>query len=108
LSKNVDSNNVFEFLRLAANDSSNKDTQYEAYWMIVYIFLKRTCGIDISASFISEKCKKMLNNINLLEYSFCDQYLVYKNIMSKDKDKEKQIDLTLLLRASQEISADKL
>jgi hypothetical protein len=25
LSKNVDSSNVFEFLRLAANDSSNKE-----------------------------------------------------------------------------------
>lgn len=53
LSKNVDSSNVFEFLRLAANDSSNKETQHEAYWMIVYIFLKRTCGMDIVKSFSS-------------------------------------------------------
>ena len=70
LSKNVDSSNVFEFLRLAANDSSNKETQHEAYWIVVYIFLKRTCGIDISASFQRKKSKEMLKGINLLEYTF--------------------------------------
>jgi hypothetical protein len=81
LSKNVDSSNVFEFLRLAANDSSNKETEYEAYWMIVYIFLKRVCGIDISSSFNSHKSKKMLQEINLLEYNFHEGNLVYKQLM---------------------------
>ena len=87
LSKNVDSANVFEFLRLAANDSSDKETQHEAYWMIVYIFLKRTCGIDIVSSFSSKKCKDMLKGINMLEYTFQDEFLVYKNMMSKQEEK---------------------
>ena len=84
MSQNVDSSNVFEFLRLAANDSSNKDTQHEAYWMVVYIFLKRNVGIDIAPSFSNVKCKKMLKGINLLEYNFQDGKLIYKNIISKE------------------------
>lgn len=102
----MDSSNVFEFLRLAANDSSNTETQHEAYWMIVYIFLKRHCGMDIVGSFSSQKCKKMLRGINLLEYSFQDGHLVYQKIFSKEEPKK--IDLQLLIRASMEISADKL
>ena len=47
----------------------------------------------------------MLKGINLLEYSFSDGHLVYKNILSNEV---KKIDLTLLIRASKEISADKL
>jgi len=73
--------------------------------MVVYIFLKRVCGIDIAGSFSSVKCKKMLQSINLLEYSFVDAHLIYKQLMSKEEEK---FNLTLLLRASQEISADKL
>ena len=83
----MDSSNVFEFLRLAANDAENKETQHEAYWMIVYIFLKRTCGQDIVSSFSSQKCKKMLKGINLLEYSFQDGHLVYKNMVTKEEKK---------------------
>lgn len=105
LSKNVDSSNVFEFLRLAANDSATNKTQYDAYWMIVYIFLKRTCGIDIIGSFTDPKIKKMLRSINLLEYTFVEGCLIYKPVMRKEEEK---IDLTLLIRASMEISADKL
>lgn len=101
----MDSSNVFEFLRLAANDSSNKQTQYDAYWIIVYIFLKRTCGIDIIGSFKDSKIKQMLKGINLLEYSFADGKLIFKQIMSKEPQ---DIDLNLLIRASREISADKL
>lgn len=47
----------------------------------------------------------MLSGINLLEYSFADGHLVYKNMSSKET---KKIDLKLLIKASQEISADKL
>ena len=47
----------------------------------------------------------MLNGINLLEYSFADGHLVYKNMAIKET---KKIDLKLLIKASQEISADKL
>ena len=85
LSKNVDSENVFEFLRLAANDSSNKETQHEAYWIIVYIFLRRTCNIDIAKSFSSKKSMDMLKGINLLEYTFKDGCLIYKALQSKEE-----------------------
>jgi hypothetical protein len=95
LSKNVDSENVFEFLELATNDSSDRDTQIEAYWMIVYIFLKRTCNIDIVDSFSSQKIKKMLKGINLLEYTFSNGYLVYSSILTKSEPKK--IDLTKLI-----------
>lgn len=64
----MDSCNVFEFLELATNNSADRDTQVEAYWMIIYIFLKRTVGIDISESFASQTTKKMLKGINLIEY----------------------------------------
>ena len=47
----------------------------------------------------------MLKGINIGEYTFQDEHLVYQNYMSKEV---KKIDLKLLLRASQEISADKL
>lgn len=73
--------------------------------MIVYIFLKRNVGIDIAASFSSSKCKKMLKGINLLEYNFVDGKLIYKNMISKET---KDIELKLLVQASQEIQADKL
>lgn len=52
--------------------------------MIVYIFLRRHCGMDIVKSFSSQKCMKMLKGINLLEYGFVDGNLVYKNIISKE------------------------
>ena len=42
----------------------------------------------------------MLNGINLLEYSFADGHLVYKNMASKE---QKKIDLKLLIKASLEI-----
>lgn len=47
----------------------------------------------------------MLNGLNLLEYTFQEGHLVYENLVTKD---EQKIDLQLLIRASQEISADKL
>lgn len=78
---------MFEFLNLAANDSSNKQTQHEAYWIIVYIFLKRTCNMDISPSFSSKKSIDMLKGINLLEYTFNDGCLVYRGIRSKQEQK---------------------
>lgn len=70
LSKNVDSENIFEFLDLAASNSSTREAQIDAYWMVVYIFLKKVVNIDISNSFSSPKVIKMLKKINLLEYSF--------------------------------------
>ena len=73
--------------------------------MIVYIFLKRTCGMDIVNSFSRESSKKMLKGINLVEYSLEDGHLVYTSLSSKEK---KKIELKKLIKVSLEISADKL
>mmetsp|Transcript_13210 Transcript_13210/g.20599 ORF Transcript_13210/g.20599 Transcript_13210/m.20599 type:complete len:82 (+) Transcript_13210:943-1188(+) len=73
--------------------------------MIVYIFLKRNCGMDIVNSFSSESSKKMLKGINLLEYTFEEGCLVYTNLVSKQA---KKIELSKLTKVSLEISADKL
>ena len=51
ISQNVDKNQVFEFLRVASLDQNNLVARREAYWMIVFIFLKKHLGIDISESF---------------------------------------------------------
>jgi hypothetical protein len=55
--------------------------------MIVYIFLKRTCGQDIVSSFSNKKIKQMLKGINLLEYTFQDGHLVFKSMMTKEVKK---------------------
>ena len=51
MSKNVDKNQVFEFLRVASLDNNNLEARRDAYWIIVYIFLKKTLGVDIAESF---------------------------------------------------------
>lgn len=51
MSTNVDKDQVFEFLRVASLNPTNQEALREAYWMIVYIFLMKTQGIDISESF---------------------------------------------------------
>ena len=50
LSQNFDLNNVFEFLRLAAQEPDNTDSMLESYWIITYIYLKKL-GFDIADSF---------------------------------------------------------
>lgn len=54
MSKNVDKDQVFEFLRLASLDPTNLTALKEAYWVIWYIFLQRTLQIDISESFLQD------------------------------------------------------
>ena len=50
IKKTVDKSQVFEFLRVASLDSDPlSDSKKEAYWMIVYIFLRKQ-GTDISDS----------------------------------------------------------
>ena len=67
MSQNVDKNQVFEFLRVASLDQNNLEARREAYWMVVFIFLKKTLGIDISESFTdsNNKAKHMLKDVNI-------------------------------------------
>jgi hypothetical protein len=101
----VDSETIFEFLDLAANNCSTREAQVDAYWMVVYIFLKKVCNIDIANSFSSPKVIKMLKKINLLEYHFRDGALVFKPLMASEG---KQIDLAKFSVAQQIVSADKM
>jgi len=66
----VDKNHVFEFLRIASLDPSNKDSLREAYWIIIYIYLKKFMGEDTIESFKSGKTKEMLKSINLYDFNF--------------------------------------
>jgi hypothetical protein len=66
MSKNVDKDQVFEFLRVASLDPTNEDALREAYWMIIYIFLQKYLAIDISESFIKDsKTMHMLRDIDI-------------------------------------------
>lgn len=67
MSQNVDKNQVFEFLRVASLDQNNLVARREAYWMIVFIFLKKQMGVDISESFSlsNKKVENMLQDVNL-------------------------------------------
>ena len=58
MSQNVDKNHVFEFIRVSSLDPSNIEASREAYWMVVYIYLQKQLGIDISESF-SGKTQKV-------------------------------------------------
>ena len=57
MSQNVDKNHVFEFIRVASLDPSNVEASREAYWMVVYIYLQKQLGIDISESFVGKTQK---------------------------------------------------
>jgi len=75
LSKNVDKNHVFEFLKLASQDPSNKESLREAYWIIVYIYLKKFMGEDTLESFTSLKTKDLLRSINIWDFNFSQGFL---------------------------------
>lgn len=75
LSKNVDKNHVFEFLRLASLDPSNRESLREAYWIIVYIYLKKFMGEDTLDSFTSLKTRDLLKSINIWDFNFCLGFL---------------------------------
>ena len=68
----MDKNQVFEFLRVASLDQNNLQARREAYWMIVYIYLQKTLGIDISESFSqsNNKVQHMLKDVDLRQFSF--------------------------------------
>ena len=52
---------------MASLDQNNLEARREAYWMVVFIFLKKTLGIDISESFTesNNKAKHMLKDVNI-------------------------------------------
>ena len=63
---------MFEFLRVASLDQGNHEARREAYWIIVYIFLKKHLGIDIAESFslTNTKVMHMLEEVNLNQFDF--------------------------------------
>eukprot|EP00347_Sterkiella_histriomuscorum_P007807 403347486 len=82
LSQNFDKQNVFDFLRLAAQDSDNKDALRESYWIIIFIYLRKI-GIDISDSFKQEKSKQMLQGVNSNDYTFVKGFLIHEPSQKK-------------------------
>jgi hypothetical protein len=76
MSTNVDKDQVFEFLRVASLDPTNQEALREAYWMIIYIFLMKYQGIDISESFQSGgKIRNMLKDIDARSFNFNGGFL---------------------------------
>lgn len=69
---------MFEFLRVASLDNQNADARKEAYWIIVYIYLKKNQGIDISESLVHEQSSKvsqMLKDVDLRQFTFEQGFL---------------------------------
>ena len=95
MSQNVDKNQVFEFLRVASLDQNNLEARREAYWIIVFIFLKKQMGIDISESFSesNNKVHHMLKDVNLNQFAFNQGFLECGN---------KKIDLTTFMTVAAE------
>ena len=80
MSKNVDKDQVFEFLRVASLDPTNPAALREAYWVIWYIFLQKTQQIDISESFAQGgKFLHMLKEINISKFQFYQGFLEYED-----------------------------
>lgn len=75
MSQNVDKNHVFEFLRIASLDPSNTESLREAYWIIVYIYLKKFMGEDTLESFKTGKTKELLKSINIYDFNFSQGFL---------------------------------
>jgi hypothetical protein len=68
---------VFDFLSVSAQDPSNGEAMREAYWIIVFIYLRKIAW-DISGSFLNEKTKQMLQGVNPFDYTFTSGYLVHE------------------------------
>lgn len=95
LSQNFDKQNVFEFLRLSSQEGGyNRDSIREAYWIIVFIYLRKI-GWDISDSFKQEKTKSMLQNVNPYDYNFQKGFLVHEPT-------QKKLELSVFVPIAQE------
>ena len=76
MAANVQKDQVFEFIRVASLDPSNNAVMREAYWMIMYIYLTKTQGIDISESFQKGgKVRSMLKDIDVRRFNFSGGFL---------------------------------
>jgi hypothetical protein len=76
MSQNVDKDQIFEFLRVASLDT-NYEAMRDAYWMIMYIFLKKSLSIDISDSLLHMgKVRHMLKDVDLSQFSFKNGFLL--------------------------------
>jgi hypothetical protein len=71
---------------VASLDNQNLDARKDAYWIILYIYLKKTLGIDISESLVetkrsegevttSTKISQMLKDIDIKQFSFDQGFL---------------------------------
>lgn len=71
---------------MASLDNQNLDARKDAYWIILYIYLKKTLGIDISESLVetkrsegevttSTKISQMLKDIDIKQFSFDQGFL---------------------------------
>ena len=96
LSANVDNKAVFDFLKLAADDPT-PETRREAYWMIIFIYLKKG-GIDISQSFEKDRSREMLQTMNVFDYNFDHGFL---------EKGGKRLDLTIFNEVAQAEIAEK-
>ena len=83
LSQNFDTTNVFEFIKVAAEDLSSQEVAKEAYWILVYIYLRRVGCSDILETFTSNKTKQMLKNVNVWDYDFINGFFVDKKSGNK-------------------------
>jgi hypothetical protein len=77
ISQNVDKQNVFEFLKIASEDSENRETMREGYWIIVFIYLRKIAW-DISESFDNDKTRQMLVSVNPFDFNFVSGFLVHE------------------------------
>jgi len=68
---------VFEFLRVASLDKNNVEAAREAYWMIMYVFLSKYYGIDISESFQKGgNIRNMLKDVEVRNFRFEAGFLI--------------------------------
>jgi hypothetical protein len=87
MATNVDKNQVFEFLRVTSLTSENAEAQRDAYWMIVYIYLKKTQSIDISDA-LCTRTSNLLKDVDLSKFTFNSGFLEYQT---------KKIDLAVFV-----------
>ena len=71
----------------------------EAYWMIVFIFLQKQLGIDISESFSesNNKVHHMLKDVNLNQFGFNQGFLECGGKKVSDFQQIEQIELIVYL-----------
>lgn len=68
-------------MRVASLDKTNVEAAREAYWMIMYIFLSKYYGIDISESFQKGgTIRNMLKDVEVRNFRFESGFLHRVNV----------------------------